>query len=86
MLTVLLGLYCIADNKRRDRKQGVKMRGQDVPTEKMRDGPRSEDFRYVAMCGCEADLLLRENLRGGIAAVLLRTLAVKPRPGTPPLQ
>ncbi|TLS26021.1 hypothetical protein PpBr36_07148 [Pyricularia pennisetigena] len=46
VLTVVLGLYMMWDNKRRDEAQGVKVRPQDVPTEKLRDGPASPDFRW----------------------------------------
>lgn len=47
LLTLGLGAFMIYDNRRRDKKQGVvRMRGQDVSTELMRDGPRSPDFRW----------------------------------------
>ncbi|KAI6380458.1 hypothetical protein MCOR25_001649 [Pyricularia grisea] len=46
ILTIVLGLYMIWDNKRRDEAQGVNVRPQDVPTEKLRDGPDSPDFRW----------------------------------------
>ncbi|KAL9062903.1 MAG: hypothetical protein Q9157_008552 [Trypethelium eluteriae] len=45
-LTVLLGGYMVWDNKRRDRKQGIKLKARDVPTSKLREGPREEDFRW----------------------------------------
>ncbi|OMP87041.1 putative transporter [Diplodia seriata] len=46
LLTLLLGAYMIVDNKRRDAKQGVKVRARDVSTEKLREGPKSPDFRW----------------------------------------
>ncbi|QDS73858.1 hypothetical protein FKW77_006771 [Venturia effusa] len=46
ILTILLGLYMIADNKKRDRQQGVKIKVRDIPTEKLRDGPAVKEFRW----------------------------------------
>lgn len=48
VLTLGLGAFMIFDNRRRDKKQGLgmRMRGQDVSTELLRDGPRSPDFRW----------------------------------------
>lgn len=46
VLTLLLGSWMIVDNKRRDRRQGRRLRGQDVPTELTADGPASEHFRW----------------------------------------
>jgi hypothetical protein len=46
LVTALLGCYMIWDNKRRDKQQGVKMHARDIPTSRMRDGPKSEDFRW----------------------------------------
>ncbi|KAL8789907.1 MAG: hypothetical protein Q9195_006617 [Heterodermia aff. obscurata] len=43
-LTLLLGAYMVADNKRRDRRAGRRVR--DVPTGKLRDGPGAEEFRW----------------------------------------
>jgi len=45
-LTLLLGAWMVVDNKRRDRRQGVKLRVQDVPTERLREGPGAEEFRW----------------------------------------
>jgi hypothetical protein len=47
VLTLILGFYMIWDNRRRDLRQGRKLRARDVPTEKLRDGPRCEEFRWV---------------------------------------
>jgi len=46
LLTVLLGAWMMADNKRRDIRQGVKLKARDVSTEKLRDGPAAEDYRW----------------------------------------
>ena len=46
LLAGLLGLYMWIDNKRRDRRAGVKVRARDIPTERMRDGPSSPEFRW----------------------------------------
>ncbi|KIY69131.1 MFS general substrate transporter [Cylindrobasidium torrendii FP15055 ss-10] len=45
-ITILVGMYMIWDNKRRDREQGVVMKALDVSTAKLREGPRSPDFRW----------------------------------------
>lgn len=41
-----LGLYMFFDNKRRNRRQGVNISARDVPTSKLRDGPKVDDFRW----------------------------------------
>ncbi|KAL4962509.1 putative MFS transporter [Aspergillus stella-maris] len=41
-----LGLYMLFDNRRRDRRDGVKVKATDVPTERLRDGPRAPEFRW----------------------------------------
>ncbi|KAK0388078.1 hypothetical protein NLU13_4322 [Sarocladium strictum] len=46
LTTACLGFYMIWDNKRRDKKQGVKVKARDVPTSLLRDGPASDDFRW----------------------------------------
>ena len=46
ILTLLLGFYMIADNKRRDHKLGRTLHVRDIPTEKLRNGPEVEDFRW----------------------------------------
>ncbi|KAK1146227.1 hypothetical protein N8T08_003317 [Aspergillus melleus] len=46
ILTLLLGSWMIVDNKRRNSRQGLNLRAQDVPTERLRDGPDSPDFRW----------------------------------------
>jgi len=46
LCALLLGVYMVMDNKRRNAKQGVKLSARDVSTEKLRDGPRSPDFRW----------------------------------------
>jgi MFS family permease len=46
ILTLLLGVYMISDNKKRDRVQGVKLNVRDIPTEQLRDGPAVPQFRW----------------------------------------
>ena len=46
ILTLLLGFYMIADNKRRNTKSGSVLRVQDIPTEKLRDGHAAPEFRW----------------------------------------
>ncbi|KAF7588511.1 hypothetical protein BBP40_005648 [Aspergillus hancockii] len=46
VLTLLLGFWMMVDNKGRDRAQGTKLRALDVPTERLREGPDSPDFRW----------------------------------------
>ena len=45
-ITLLLGLYMIIDNKRRDRREGVVRKATDVSTEKLREGPKAPEFRW----------------------------------------
>lgn len=45
-LAGLLGLYMWLDNKGRDRRDGVTLHARDIPTERMRDGPASPEFRW----------------------------------------
>ena len=46
LLTLLLGAWMIIDNTRRDKKLGRKLNVKDVPTERLRDGPASPEFRW----------------------------------------
>lgn len=46
VLTLLLGAWMIFDNRRRDRKMGVKLRAKDVPTDQLGDGPAAPYFRW----------------------------------------
>jgi MFS family permease len=46
VLAGLLGSYMFFDNKRRDRRDGATIRAVDVPTERLRDGPASPEFRW----------------------------------------
>ncbi|KAH6658696.1 major facilitator superfamily domain-containing protein [Truncatella angustata] len=41
-----LGTYMTFDNKRRNRRQGVTLTAQDVPTSRLRAGPKVDDFRW----------------------------------------
>jgi hypothetical protein len=45
-LAGLLALYMWLDNKRRDHRDGVTIRARDIPTDRMRDGPSSPEFRW----------------------------------------
>jgi hypothetical protein len=36
----------MADNKKRDRLQGVHVKARDIPTEYLKDGPACDDFRW----------------------------------------
>jgi MFS family permease len=46
VLTLALGAWMIVDNKRRDRRQGKRLRANDVTTERLKAGPDCEDFRW----------------------------------------
>lgn len=46
LLTLLLGAYMIFDNRRRDNRQGRVVKAVDIPTELLKDGPKSPDFRW----------------------------------------
>lgn len=46
LLTCLLGSWMMFDNARRNKRQGVKLNVRDVPTERLRDGPASPEFRW----------------------------------------
>lgn len=41
-----LGTYMWFDNRRRDRKAGRKIDARDIPTQRLRDGPKSDEFRW----------------------------------------
>ncbi|KAF7524905.1 hypothetical protein PCG10_005488 [Penicillium crustosum] len=46
VLTLCLGLWMMADNKKRDRLQGVHIKARDIPTEYLKDGPACDGFRW----------------------------------------
>ncbi|MCJ1256249.1 hypothetical protein MMC24_004070 [Lignoscripta atroalba] len=46
LLTGLLGVYMALDNAKRDRRLGRVLGAKDVPTERLRDGPSVEEFRW----------------------------------------
>lgn len=46
LLTLGLGTFMIWDNKRRDRREGKKVRARDIPTEMMRNGPADASYRW----------------------------------------
>ncbi|KAJ2962730.1 hypothetical protein NQ176_g10915 [Zarea fungicola] len=43
---LVLGLWMKAENRRRDKEQGVTLRAKDVPASELTDGERSPRFRY----------------------------------------
>jgi hypothetical protein len=43
---VLLGVFMVFDNRRRNARQGVDLSARDVSTEKLRDGPSNPEFRW----------------------------------------
>ncbi|KAI9729765.1 MAG: hypothetical protein M1834_006716 [Cirrosporium novae-zelandiae] len=45
-LTACLGIWMMWDNQRRNRVQGMKLRASEAPTERLREGPKSEEFRW----------------------------------------
>ncbi len=46
VLAAGLGTYMVFDNRKRDNKQGVNITAKDVPTNMMKEGPVSENFRW----------------------------------------
>lgn len=46
LLTLVLGAWMMADNMRRDVRQGRKVHAKDIPTELLRDGPAADDYRW----------------------------------------
>ncbi|RDA88123.1 hypothetical protein CP532_6825 [Ophiocordyceps camponoti-leonardi (nom. inval.)] len=46
LITAGLGLYMMVDNRRRNRRAGVFLRARDVPTQRLREGPGVEEFRW----------------------------------------
>ncbi|KAK3939962.1 putative mfs transporter protein [Diplogelasinospora grovesii] len=46
LIAALLGTYMVFDNKRRNRRSGTKIDARDVPTQRLRDGPSVEEFRW----------------------------------------
>ena len=46
LLTLGLGAYMIVDKKRRDQKEGRKVKAQEIPTELMADGPTNPSYRW----------------------------------------
>jgi hypothetical protein len=46
ILTLVLAAWMIADNKRRDIKQGRKMHAKDIPTELLKEGPAVPEYRW----------------------------------------
>ncbi|KAL6870355.1 major facilitator superfamily domain-containing protein [Trichoderma novae-zelandiae] len=46
LITLCMGSFMIWDNRRRDRRSGVKIDPRDIPTSRLRDGPSSPEFRW----------------------------------------
>lgn len=46
LVAAMLGAFMMWDNKKRNSAQGVKLTAQDVPTMKLRDGPKVPEFRW----------------------------------------
>lgn len=46
VLVVSFRFYMTADNRRRNREQGVNLQSKDVPTEALSDGPKNPLFRH----------------------------------------
>ncbi|CAM1502556.1 Fc.00g045400.m01.CDS01 [Cosmosporella sp. VM-42] len=46
ILTVLLGLWVIHDNRNRDKREGIKVKARDIPTELLASGPESLSYRW----------------------------------------
>ncbi|ORY71476.1 major facilitator superfamily domain-containing protein [Pseudomassariella vexata] len=46
LIAASLGMYMIFDNNRRNRQQGVSLTAKDIPTRKLRDGPKVPEFRW----------------------------------------
>ena len=46
LVSVCLGAFMMFDNKRRNRQQGVNLTARDVPTLKLRHGPKVPEFRW----------------------------------------
>lgn len=46
VITACLGFYMMWDNRRRDARMGVKIDARDIPTQRLRDGPSADEFRW----------------------------------------
>ncbi|KFY99394.1 hypothetical protein V500_01380 [Pseudogymnoascus sp. VKM F-4518 (FW-2643)] len=46
IITILLGLWMIYDNKRRDRAEGKKVKAKDISTELLAEGPANPRYRW----------------------------------------
>ena len=45
-LTLILGAWMITDNKRRDLRDGKKVKAIDIPSELLQDGPAAPEYRW----------------------------------------
>jgi hypothetical protein len=46
LFTILLGLWMMYDNKKRDRAEGIKAKARDIPTHLLASGPESPSYRW----------------------------------------
>lgn len=46
LITASLGTYMWWDNRRRDRRAGRHIDARDIPTHRLRDGPKEDEFRW----------------------------------------
>ncbi|KAM4062742.1 major facilitator superfamily protein [Hirsutella rhossiliensis] len=46
LITACLGAYMIFDNKRRDQRAGIHVDVRDIPTQRLRNGPSVDEFRW----------------------------------------
>ena len=46
LIALCLGTFMVLDNGKRNRSEGRNMRARDVPTERLREGPASAEFRW----------------------------------------
>ena len=47
IVVVSITSFMVYDNKKRDRKQGIKLTYADVPTSDLREGPANPSFRWM---------------------------------------
>lgn len=45
-IAAAMGIWMVWDNRARNRRQGVSLSARDVPTHRLRDGPKVDEFRW----------------------------------------
>ncbi|KAL8381858.1 hypothetical protein RB595_005889 [Gaeumannomyces hyphopodioides] len=45
-IAAAMGLWMVRDNRARNKRQGVNLSARDVPTHRLRDGPKVDEFRW----------------------------------------